>query len=514
MSSNWDLIVVGAGSSGAAFATRTAQRGLRVLLLEAGSDFRSAELPDVWRSPNPLPALTDIASSKGYMWLDLQSTRTESQEPALYWRGLGVGGSSTVNGQIAIRPPVEDFQDWVADGCSGWSWDDVLPYFCRLEDDQQFGGEPYHGNAGPIPVYRMPQNEWGSVDSGLAAAAIGAGFAWAPDVNAPGATGVSPYPINSRNALRVSTNDAYLEPARSLELLTVRGDALVDRLLFADKRVVGVQLSDGEQLRADEVVLSAGVIHSPTILMRSGIGPADSLRPLGLTVREDLPVGRNMQDHPLLMINLPLTPEAAASPTDRHTNCCVRYSSGADQHTNDMMLVALNQNALAMERADLRAGAGAIGVWLNQNYSRGSIELKSLDPWEQPTVRENMLSDDRDITRMRQGLRLLADLALRSEIRDICASRPEDANHELWRALSDDGLLDNYILNNAADAQHGTSTCAMGPSGSPHAVVDSECKVLGVPGVRVIDASIFPTVPRANTNLAAIMVGELMAARL
>ncbi len=520
MEKRWDLIIVGAGSAGAALAARLAERGRRVLLLEAGPDYRSAEMPEAWRSPNPLPAILAPEESGSLVWPDLLSSRTDAQEPRLYWRGRGAGGSSSINGQIAIRPPREDFDDWAALGCPGWGWDEVLPYFCRLENDEAFGSAPYHGDSGPIPIYRMPRERWGAVYNALAMAAMEAGFAWADDLNAPGATGVSPYPINSRDSRRVSTNDGYLEPSRSNPNLTIRGDALVNRILFDGDRAIGVEIVAGDsvvQEYADDVVLSAGVIHSPAILMRSGIGPADHLRELGIDIVVDLPVGEGMQDHPIAGVELPLRADTAIqTPDDRHTNCCVRYSSNDPDGTpNDMMLVSMNQAVLSMDAAETAAGAGLIGVWLNQAYSRGTVRLTSRDPRVHPEVRESMLSDERDRRRMREGIRMLAKMAALPEVTSICAFDPAKANGPLLAALDgNDDDLDAFLLANVSDTQHGTSTCRMGAAGDPGAVVDTECRVLGIDGLRVIDASIFPFVLRSNTNLATIMLGEYMADRL
>ncbi|MEV1025972.1 GMC family oxidoreductase N-terminal domain-containing protein [Streptomyces sp. NPDC050264] len=515
---SWDVIVVGAGSAGAALAVRSAEKGKRVLLVEAGPDYRSAQMHEAWRSPNPAVALMDPAAAEGLLWTGLNSSRTDSQTQAPYWRGRGVGGSSSINGQIAIRPPMADFEAWSGIGCTGWSPADVLPYFAKLEDDEQFGDEPYHGRGGPTPIHRTPQDEWGGVDTALSRSALAAGYGWAEDVNAPSAQGVSPYPINSRNGRRVSVNDAYLEQARELSTLAVRGDALVEKVLFAGNRAVGVRLLvDGQVVteHAGTVVLSAGVIHSPALLMRSGIGPASHLRALGIDVRHDLPVGHGMQDHPMALVSIPLRESAAVkTPHDRHTNVCVQWTSGDDAPANDLMFVSLNQNVLAMAAATTTTASGAFGVWLNQNHSRGVLTLASTDPFDQPLVRQRMLSDERDLRRMRHGMRALVDLARRPETAAITEGSLEEENAALFSVLDSDSGLDDYLLTTVMDAQHGTSTCRMGQADDPGTVVDSECRVLGVEGLHVVDASVFPSVPRANTNLATIMAGELMADRI
>ena len=291
------IVVVGAGSAGATLAARLTERpGVDVVLLEAGPAPRSAEVDAALRSPNPGRVLRPTSP---FVWGGLEARRTAVQRPYPYWRGRGLGGTSAINGQIAIRPGPEAFDGWPV----GWRGDDVLPAFVRLEDDPQFGHEPYHGVGGPIPIHRAPLDRWEPVDLALREGALDAGHPECADHNAPTGTGVSPFAINSRDGRRVSTNDGYLDPVRSRPNLRIVGDCLVDRVLFSEGgRAVGVRAEiDGQwhDVEADTVVLAAGAIHSPAILQRSGIGPAPLLRHLGIGVVADLPVGESLMEHPI-----------------------------------------------------------------------------------------------------------------------------------------------------------------------------------------------------------------------
>jgi len=513
----WDLIVVGAGSSGCALAARATEAGKSVLLVEAGPNLTSKDLPAVWRSPNPWRALLGAPPEPVIVWPHLMATRTDAQAPALYWRGLGTGGSSMINGQIAIRPPMDDFEDWALEG---WSPTDVLPYFSKLESDMEYGHGANHGSHGPIPIFRTRRDDWGTVDLALAEASENLGFPWADDVNEPGAVGASRYPINSRDGSRVSSNDGYLEPLRDAENLTILGDSLVDRVLFDGTSAVGVRtISRGSERehRAGTVVLSAGAIHSPTILMRSGIGVAHRLRDLGIDCLLNLPVGEGLQDHPMIGLGMQLTPQAAIQhPDDRHTNVTRRTTSNVvGAPSKDLQFVSMNQNVLAMESADTNVSRGGFGVWLNRTTSRGQVIMNSPDPTEQPFVRENMLSTRDDLARLRNGVRTLIELGRQDVVKSICVEPIEVTNRDLFDAAeSADAALNEYMRLTAADTQHASGTCRIGREADPRTVVGTDCAVLGTQNLYVVDASIFPFVPRANTHLASVMVGELMADRI
>lgn len=513
-----DYLIVGAGSAGATLAARLSAAGANVCLLEAGRDYRSADAPADMRSPNPANII--VQPDYSHLRYDaLMARRTRAQEPRTYWRGRGVGGSSAINGQIAIRAMVEDFDEWVKDGAAGWDFNSVLPFFNRLENDLRFGDKPYHGSDGPIPIYRAPVSAWGPVDQALAESALGAGYPWSADHNAPHALGVSPYAINSHaneagQQERVSTNDGYLEPARGRNHLRIIGDAMVDQVLFEGRRATGVSyLAGGERrtIHAGNVILAAGAVHSPAILMRSGIGPAAQLRSLGIAVRANLPVGESFQDHPGASFVVQLAPSAIPPAGFRHTNCCVRYSSGlADAGPGDMMIVAMNRLGDSIGRhVDGEAPVfGLITVWVNQCVSRGVLTLQSADPRIDPFIEENMLDDHSDRVRMRDGVRRCMELFNSDAFRAIGTVRPGGAD---WSALTTDEGIDHWALANIGDTQHGTSSCRMGHPDAATTVVDPECRVPGFEGLRVIDASVMPAVIRANTHLTTVMIAERMA---
>ena len=507
----YDVIIIGAGAAGCVLASRLSEdAGRSVLLLEAGPDY-----PDFDQLPLDLKEGNNMwRSAYGPHNWGYTATATPLQaEPVQIPRGRAIGGSTSINGQVLFRGVPGDYDNWAAWGNDEWAYTKVLPYFRKLETDLDFPGDDFHGGSGPIPVRRYKREEWLPHATAFYDACVDLGFPQDPDQNHPDSTGIAARPLNNINGVRMSTAITYLNPVRNRLNLTTRGNVTVRRIVFDGKRAVGVEAESGGEaftVEGAEIVLSSGAIASPQVLMLSGVGPADHLQELGIEVLHEMPgIGGNLRDHPSVFT---LFRGNGKRPDDLAPSIQVglRFSLEESPTRGDIQLAPILMNSehrpanVRIYSDDFHFGFSA---GLQNAVSAGRLRLESTDPRVQPVLNYDYLSDPYDRERMRGAVRLGLRLADHPLFSNIIVERlnPTDAD------LASDDALDNWLLRNVGTQHHSSGTCKMGPADDPMAVVDQYCKVYGLEGLRVVDASVMPDVIRANTNATTIMIGERVA---
>ena len=560
-----DYLILGGGSAGCVLAARLSEQpGNSVVLVEAGRDLTLETMPDNIRTRYPGRAFLDPdniwGSLTAYMGAPLGNT--DNRTPRRYEQGRVLGGGSAVNAMVANRGAPGDYDEWGALGAEGWSWDAALPYFRKLERDCDFDDPVYHGREGPIPIRRIRPECMSPFVQAVCATLVARGHPARPDQNGAWADGVYIGAVaTSDQGERVPASVAYLTPqVRRRPNLQIRTDVLAERVLFDGTRCTGAVVAPAEglpgartTLEADETIVCCGAIHTPALLMRSGVGPADELARLDIPVVAAVPgVGRNLMEHPSTAVSTYLPPALRlADLGEHHDHAILRFSSKiADAPEGDMHVAMIARSGWH----EVGQRVGTLFIWVNKSYSRGSVTLRSKDARDEPLVDFRLLSDWRDMERLKAGFKLgaqtLTDPLLQARCgpvfptsysarvakvagpglinaaqRRLLAALLDRAGGlrprlihsvvtlgiRLDQLLADDAALTSFIGGSVGGVWHASGTCRMGAASDPLAVTNAAGLVRGVQGLRVCDASLMPSIPRANTNLPTLMLAERIA---
>ncbi|MGA7778637.1 MAG: GMC family oxidoreductase N-terminal domain-containing protein [Paraburkholderia sp.] len=547
-----DFLVVGGGTAGAVMAARLSESGRhRVLLIEAGIDTPPDQTPSDIADTFPSSTL-----NPAYFWSGLEATVVKGGRPRPFPQARVMGGGSSIMGMFALRGVPSDFERWSAAGAPGWSWDEAVRLYRKIERDPARGAAAH----GTTPVKRMAADEWPAFVTALREAALARGLPYVDDINEAPGDGFFPMPSSHDGNVRSSSAGCYLSAAvRSHPNLTISANTRALRLLLDGRRVVGVEVERGgvvAPLHARSVIVSAGAIHSPALLLRSGIGPAAELNDLGVRPVMDLRgVGRNLQNHAYQFFALTLPRrKRLAQHLRRFAVAGLRASSNLPGcPASDLLLFALGRVSPRAFGTD----AAMLGSALYAPFSRGSVTLAQADPGVHPLIDFRMLDDPRDAPRVVMAARLaeqlLSDPAVAASYNEAFLLPPGMALNQFNRpglaglvlaagarlvlnapgplrrfavrgamgagmplaaSRGNQAITDDELLVSIAPMGHPVGTCAMGDARNPDTVVDGEYRVSGVEHLYVVDASVMPVIPSANTNLPTLMLAEHAAERI
>jgi choline dehydrogenase len=514
----YDVVIVGGGAAGSVLAGRlTANEHISVLVLEAGPDYPDpANLPDEIKFGHTRFA---EAPDSQHNWA-LRGTITEEQGPIHVAQGKVIGGGSSINGQAMQRGFPEDYDSWAALGNDEWSHEKVVPYFRRSERDLDVQDNYCHGSDGPMPVRRRQEGPWPDIQRAFHAACVQEGFGTTNDTNGMNPAGLGVSPSNNLGGVRMSTAMTHLNPVRHYLNLTVRGGCFVRKIVIRHGKAVGVEAESGGrvfQVEADRVVLSAGAIRSPHLLMLSGIGPEEQLRQFGIPVVCHLPgVGENLWNHLSAQVTFKVSDGISLAAHTDAVHFSLHYTAQGSSAINDMVL---RTSSLVDERQERLPGVrtkylngdvppeqvARISCTLGLPDGAGYVRLASADASIQPQFNYRYLQHPNDVRRVRDGLRLAIRLLESGAYKDVADYRI----HPTDDVLANDETLDLWIRQTVGTARHVSGTCKMGPDTDPMAVVDQHCRVKGIQGLWVADASVMPRIPRSGgAHATVIMIAE------
>jgi choline dehydrogenase len=479
---------------------------ITVLLLEAGTDYPDlANLPEDIQNGHTRTAEDERSE---HNWA-LRGTITEEQGEIHVAQGKVIGGGGSINGQVFLRGIPQDFDDWASWGNEEWSYTKVLPYFRKAETDLDIKDD-FHGTDGPLPISRKVGETWPVIQSAFHIACLQNGFDTTDDMNGVEPTGVGVVPMNNQKGVRMSTAITHLAPMRHHLNLTIRGNVFARKILIENRQVTGVEVESGGEVftvESNKVVISAGALKSPHILMLSGIGPKDQLDEYGIDVLQDTPgVGANLRNHPISPISFRVKEGIKLQPDASGVRIALRYTAKGSDDSNDMMMTTSSLFS-PFTGEMLPDRIGRISCVIELPAGAGFVRLNSADPAVQPKFDYRYFSHPEDMRRMRDGIRLAVKMLETDAYKDVSDGRVTPTEE----ILTDDDALDLWIRQTVGSARHVSGTCKIGPDSDPMAVVDQQCRVKGFQGLWIADSSVMPQVPRANANATAIMIGERVA---